>query len=312
MHAAETGKSHWTVYGAMALHVSCAAGTYVLGKPATQSFGGPAALTLLRGLVASAICLSLTGWAIPRPRFSLREWAEIAGLGILLVPLNQYLFLAGLRETVPAHAALIYAMTPAGVLLASAAIERRRPPLAWTLGIALAFAGVVLALEPWANDEALKGVRRGDFLIFLGLLIWVAYTIWAKRLTRVHDPRTVTVWTLTTGTVFAIPFAWGALLDTDFATVPVPAWVGLAWLAAVTSTLMMLLWNGMLKRLAAVHVAICANAQPLAAGALAAVLSWLGKIQGEQRLGLAYWTGAACVVAGVVTVQRRPAPPGRP
>jgi drug/metabolite transporter (DMT)-like permease len=289
----------------MALHVSLAAGTYVFAKPAAEGFGNPEALTLARSLLASVLCLALTGWAVPTPRFTRREWLEIAGLGLLVVPLNQYLFLLGLRDTVPSHAALIYAMTPAGVLLLSAAIERRRPPGAWLLGVTLALAGVALVLEPWHDEEALREVRRGDFAIFLGLIIWVVYTVWVRRLTRTSDPRTVTVWTLVLGTLFLVPFAIGPLVAIDFAAVSPGAWGGVLWLGVITSTVMMLLWNGMLRRLEPLQVAICANAQPAATALLAALLSWAGLLTGEQRLGPAYWAGTALVLAGVVIVQRR-------
>lgn len=297
--------SPWAVYGAMSLHVACAAGTYVFGKPAAAGFQDAGALTLARSLLASVLCLALTGWAIPVPRFTRRQWAEIAGLGLLLVPLNQYLFLYGLHYTVPSHAALIYAVTPAGVLLLSAAIDRRRPPAAWLAGVPLALAGVVIVLEPWNGDEALHDVRHGDLAIVAGLVIWVVYTVWVKRLARTNDPRTVTVWTLVLGTVFLAPFTGAALAATDFSALEPRVWGGLLWLAAVTSTLMMLLWNGMLRRLEPVQVSICANAQPAATAALAAALAAAGYLHGEQRLGAAYWAGTALVVAGVVLVQWR-------
>jgi drug/metabolite transporter (DMT)-like permease len=291
----------------MVLHVVLAAGTYVFGKPAATGFGDPGALTLARSLVATVLCLLLTGWAVPAPRFTRRQWLEIAGLGLLLVPLNQYLFLRGLRDTVPSHAALIYAITPAGVMMLSAALERRRPPAAWLLGVVLALGGVALVLEPWRDEAALDDVRRGDLAIAAGLVIWVVYTVWVRRLTRTCDPRTVTVWTLAAGTLFLVPFAGRSLVATDFAAVSPAAWGGVLWLAAVTSTAMMLLWNGMLKRLEPVQVAVCANAQPAATAGLAAALTAAGFLQGEQHLGPAYWAGTALVVAGVVIVQLRSA-----
>jgi len=292
----------------MGTHVSLAAGTYVIGKPAATGFGDPAALSLARGLLASALCLALTGWAVPRPRFTRREWIEVLSLGTLLVPLNQYLFLVGLRDTVPSHAALIYAMTPAGVMLAQAAIERRSPPRTWIAGVVLALAGVALVLEPWGADPSLAAVRRGDLAIFAGLVVWIAYTLWASRLARRADPRTVTVWTLILGTAVFLPFAGASLARTDFAVIPSEAWWGLLWLAAVTSTVMMLLWNSLLRHLAPVQVAICANAQPAATALLAAVLSSVGFLEGDQRLGWLFWAGTAMVVGGVLLLQRRSAP----
>jgi drug/metabolite transporter (DMT)-like permease len=303
----------------MAAHVLGAAGTYLVGKAATTGFGvegapgfgGPAALTLLRSLLASALCLALTGWAVPAPRFTARQWLEIAGLGVLLVPMNQYLFLRGLGDTVPWHAGLIYALTPAGVVLLTAALDRRRPPAAWAFGILAALAGVVLVLEPWRRGQEARDIVRGDLTIGVGLLVWVVYTVWMRRLARRSDPRTVTVWTLVLGTAFLAPFAGPSLAAVDFGRVPLTAWVGLGWLAVVTSTLMMLLWNSMLRTLEPAQVAICANAQPAATAALAIPLAATGFLEHAEPIRPAYWAGTALVVAGVATVQLRGPGSGR-
>lgn len=288
----------------MALHVSFAAGTYVVGKWAAVGFHDPMALTLARALLASALCLALTGWAIPAPRFSRRDWVEIALIGVLLVPMNQTLFLAGLKDTLPSHPALIYSLTPAGVLLLGSVLARRLPPAAWAAGVGIALAGVVLVLEPWRRDEGSVAIRSGDLLIFAGLLVWIVCTVWTSSVARRHDPRTVTAWTLILGTAALLPFSWNALAAVRFDALPAKAWVGVAWLAAITSTLMMLLWNGMLRRLAPVEVAICANAQPVATALLAAVLSAAGWLEGDQRLGALFWAGAALVLCGVWITQR--------
>lgn len=291
-------------YAAMGLHVALAAGTYVVGKFAADEFPEPAVLTALRAIVASALCLALSGWAIPRPRFTLLQWLEVAALGLVLV-LNQYLFLRGLHDTVPAHPALIYALTPVGVLLLASAVERRRPPRAWAVGVPLALGGVLLVLRPWSGDAQLADVQRGDAFIAAGLVVWVVYTVWVRRLTRQADPRTVTVWTLALGTALFLPFVWEPLAATDFAALSPRAWAGIAWMGAITSTLMMLLWNSMLRSLDPVQVSICANAQPAATAALCALLAATGLPLPAQDLGPAYWAGTALVVAGVVTVQFR-------
>ena len=94
-----------SLYALMATHVILAAGTYVFGKAAAVGFPNAETLTLARALGAALLLLLLTGWVIPRPQFTIKEWLRILGFGILLVPLNQYSFLRGLRHTVPSHPA---------------------------------------------------------------------------------------------------------------------------------------------------------------------------------------------------------------
>jgi drug/metabolite transporter (DMT)-like permease len=109
----------------MLLHVLGAAGTFIFSKAAATSFSDPLILTVCRGLGASVIFLLFTGWKIPKPDFTLKEWFLLLGLGVLLVPMNQYCFLRGLELTVPGHSALLYAMTPLGVLLLASARAKK-------------------------------------------------------------------------------------------------------------------------------------------------------------------------------------------
>jgi len=77
------------LYLFMALHVLGAAGTFILSKAAAISFANPLILTVCRGLGCAVIFLVFTGWKIPKPDFTRREWFLILVLGVLLVPLNQ-------------------------------------------------------------------------------------------------------------------------------------------------------------------------------------------------------------------------------
>ncbi len=294
----------------MVLHVFCAAGTYVLGRQAALGFPDAAALTFARGVGASALLLALTGSLIPRPRFRRADWLRIAGLGLLLIPLNHYPFLQGLRDTVPGHPAVIYAMTPVGVLLLQSAVERRRPPAVKALGVMVALAGVLVLLRPWERGPEFAQIRRGDLWILLGLAVWVVITVLSRPLMRAYDPRAVTAWSILLGTCAMAPVGLPPLLRTDLAAIPADAWAGLAYLCVVTSALMMLLWNRLLRDLEPVEVAICANAQPAAT----ALLVWM--LGDPQDLGPLYWGGTLLVIAGVMLVQRHarvsPRPPAPP
>jgi len=149
----------------MATHVACAAGTYVCSKLATDGFPSPAALTLARALLATVLLLLLTGTVIPKPDFDGPTWLKLFGLGILQVPINQYLFLRGLKSTAPSHAALLYALTPLVVLLISAARVKQWPPRRMLTGVVVALAGAVVVLRPWEGSDAARASRSGDLWI---------------------------------------------------------------------------------------------------------------------------------------------------
>lgn len=305
-----SGSTRFTL---MALHVVCAAGTYVMSKLAADGFASPAALTLARALATTLVLLALTGTVIPRPDFDGRTWLALLALGALIVPVNQLFFLAGLKDSVPGHAALLYALTPLGVLSLSSLIERRAPGRAMLGGVLLAFAGTMLVLRPWESGEDAARIRHGDLLLLAAVAAWAIYTVAIRPLCRRHDPRTVTAWSLILGTLTMMPLGGRALKTTDFAAIPEHSWWGLLWMVGIASVTMMMMWAALLRHLHPVQVAICMNAQPPATAllqmALTALGVWsaLGLAQVEQTLGLAFFGGMVLVIAGVALVQR-PAP----
>ncbi len=292
-----------SLYALMATHVSLASGTYVFAKAAAVGFPNAETLTLARALGAALLLLLLTGSLIPRPQFALKEWLRILGFGILLVPLNQYSFLRGLRHTVPSHPALFYALTPLGVLLLASGLQQELPARRKVLGVLLALAGVCVILRPWEAGEAIKEIRSGDFWILAALLAWVVYTVSARQTCQDHDPRVVTAWSLILGAVVMIPIGGYSLLTMDYTAIQPAAWAGLAWMIVLTSVAMMLVWNVMLSHLGPVEVAICTNAQPPTTAALSALMAGVGLLSSDQDLGLIFWLGMVLIVTGVVLVQ---------
>ena len=292
----------------MATHVACAAGTYVVSKLAADGFQSPEALTLARALGATLLLLLLTGTMIPKPAFDGATWLKLLGLGVLHVPINQYLFLRGLKSSVPGHGALLYALTPMGVLLFTSWLERRWPARGKLLGIAVALAGAVVVLAPWEKGEAAARVRHGDLLLLIAVVSWVFCTVATRALSRRHDPRTVTAWTLILGALAMMPIGATALKQTDWSAVPTGAWIGLTWMIVITSVVMNLLWSQLLKHLHPLQVAVCMNAQPPATALLQSLLAigapaWLGATA-FAPLGWPFWIGLALVLVGVVAVQR--------
>ena len=292
-----------SLYILMATHVILASGTYVFAKAAAVGFPDAETLTLARALGAALLLLLLTGWVIPKPRFDSKEWFRILLFGILLVPVNQYMFLRGLRHTVPSHPALFYALTPLGVLLLTSGLSRRMPLKRKILGVFLALFGVFIILRPWEAGEAIKELRAGDLWVLAAMLAWVTYTVLAGRTCQNHDPRVVTAWSLILGAVAMAPIGGYALLTTDYGIIPPAAWAGLAYMIVLTSVTMILVWNVLLRYLGPVEVAICTNAQPPTTAALSALMAAVGLLSTEQDLGLLFWLGMITILTGVVLVQ---------
>jgi drug/metabolite transporter (DMT)-like permease len=245
-----------------------------------------------------------TGWKIPRPDFKAKEWLMIVVLGILLLPMNQYCFLRGLELTVPGHSALLYALTPIGVLLLSSALVRKWPSFQRLFGVGIAFLGVLVVLRPWSSGAQIRELRLGDFWLICAVLSWVLYTVLAGDLCRKKNAVMVTAWSLIAGVLIMMPVAARPLLTFDFSSVSPAGWFGLCYMIVISSVAMMILWNILLKHLTPVQVAVTTNAQPPATALLAAFMAFVGILPGDQDLGLLFFLGLVLSLSGVIIIQK--------
>jgi drug/metabolite transporter (DMT)-like permease len=182
----------------------------------------------------------------------------------------------GLTFTRPEHAAIIMGIqTPLTALLAW--LTRGARPAAFTLGCTgLAFAGVVLVVTRGDPAAALEGsVLYGDFLVFLGALAWVTYTLSAPRFAG-WSPLRFTVLTCLPGTLGLL--AVNALaVGAGIAVVPsLEALASIAWqiafFAVCTVVLGVLGFNFSVRYLGPLNTMLMLNLVPLGVFAVEAAL----------------------------------------
>src|SRR5207244_216055 len=130
---------------ALALNVLISSGTFLVAKRTLAEIP-PLPLALMRFVLASALLVPTLRLLRPEKRIAPADRRSIFILGMLAVPLNQGLFLMGMRWASASHAALLYALTPAMVVLFVGASGGPRPTLLSIGGIVLAFAGVLMLL----------------------------------------------------------------------------------------------------------------------------------------------------------------------
>jgi drug/metabolite transporter (DMT)-like permease len=294
------------VVAALAVYTLLAAATFIVARVALAEFD-PLALAQLRFVLAALALIGLAavrggGWRalaalVPAPG----DRAPVAWLGLLGTPVNQAFFLVGLERTTPAHAALLYALTPLLVLaLALARGQERVVPLR-AGGFVLAFAGVTLLL--FERGLAAGGATlAGDGLVLVAVVAWALYTARSRELLARLDPLALTAAATTFGALVFLPVGIPALLAQDFARVSLRGWLGLAYIALATSVASYLIWSWALARAEASRVAAFSYLQPVAA----ALLAWtvLG-----LPLTLHFVLSAAVVLAGVALAERRSPPP---
>lgn len=282
------------VHLVMLLHSVVSAGTYLAAKRALAELS-PWELALARFVLAAlcyAVLLARTRVRIPR-----RDLAGLAVLGVVAIPINQGFFLAGLAHTTPAHAALLYALTPIFVFLL--ARWRLGEPSTWTklAGIALAFAGVVVVLVSRGSGLAAGGTLHGDLLVLLAVVAWAVFAVGGKPYAERYGALVTTGAAVIFGTIVYLPFGLAFSSAASFERLSPMGWGSLAYLVVVTSVLSYLLYYWALRRAEASRVAVWSNLQPV----LTAPLAWA--LLGDP-MGAGLVAGGAMVLSGVLLTQR--------
>jgi drug/metabolite transporter (DMT)-like permease len=280
----------------MLLNVLLSAGTFLVAKVTLTEFD-PMALAQLRFALAAAglalLLLARGGFRLARVKGS---WGALALVGLLGTPLNQSLFLLGLKSTTPAHGALLYAATPIVVLCLALARGQEALSARRMSGIVLAFGGVAILLfgRGLTFDRRFLG---GDVLVFLAVVAWALYTVRGKDLIARLGPLPVTACATALGTVMFLPVGIPALARQDWTRISPGGWAGLFYLAFLTSVVAYMLWSWALARIEASRVAVFTNLQPI----VTALLAWgfLG-----QPLTLHFLGATAAVLTGVWLAER--------
>lgn len=253
-------------------------------------------MAFLRFLLAAAILWPLgeryrRGRAIER-RDQWRMW----GLGFLAIPMNQGFFLFGLQWTTTGHSALLYCLTPLLVMVMAARQLGEPITVGRTVGILVAFGGVLLVLFERGLTFA-PGQLRGDVLVFIAVVAWAYFTVLGKPLIRKYGAVVVTARAMTYGTLLFVPVGLVAVSNFSPSTVSPQAWAGLLYCAIVTSVIAYTLWFWALHYIDAARVAVFNNIQPV-------VAAFVGWCLLDEAITPAFIVGGLLVVAGVLLTEK--------
>jgi drug/metabolite transporter (DMT)-like permease len=285
------------VVAALVVQSALAAGTHLIAKQAMKELP-PVTLLLCRFALGATVYLVLLAAtrALP-PR---RAWPRVLGLGFLAGPVNQGLFFFGLSRSLPAHASLLYALTPAGVLAYAVLRGRERLSVRAILGMGVAFVGVTMLLLGRGLSAA-ASPALGDLFILLAVGAWVLYTAEGKGLVAEFGWFRATAWTVTAGSLMALPLAPWLVDISALRAASTPTWLYVGYLAVLSSVGAYFLWYFALGRAPASRVAVFNNLQPV----MTALAAWA--ILGDP-LTWEIGVGGALVLVGVRAAQRARAP----
>ncbi len=255
----------------------------------------PFTFAFYRFLLASTVLLAITRFTSKKPKIERRDAWRIIGLGILIVPLNQTLFLVGQSMTGAGHGAFLFATTPVWIFVLALVHLKEKTTWRRTTGIIVALAGVMVIMLSGAFDVGTEYLW-GDLIILISVMAWAYYTILGKKLVVKYGAIRVTAYSLAAGSALYMPFGFYQAYGFDYSQVTLGAWGSIAYMAIGLSVIVYVLWYWLLKQLDASRIAVYHNIQPVIASAVA--YFFLG-----ESPGLSFIVGGLVVIGGVILTE---------
>ncbi len=240
------------------------------------------------------------GIAVPRGG---RWVAVFLGLGLMNNALPFTLIVWGQSHIASGLAGILNAATAVfGVLVGALVFADERLTGAKAAGVALGFAGVVVAIGA-ENLHHLDLTSLGQLAVLGAALSYAVTTAAARRLLRGVAPQVSAAGMLTGAAVVMLPLALWAdgLPAMDYAP---RSWGALAYLAAVSSAFAYVLYYIVLARAGASNVSLVTLM-------VAPVAILLGAGLFGERLGWEAYAGFALLALGLLVIDGRLALPGR-
>jgi drug/metabolite transporter (DMT)-like permease len=230
------------------------------------------------------------------------ELARIGVAGLLVVGVYHIALNEGERFTTSGTASVIVSTAPAMTLALAIALGLERFSAARTLGLVVAFVGVVVVVLLGAGEEISFANAKGPLIVLGSPVAWSLYNVMAKPLIARHSPIAVSSAASLIGTLLLLPLLSGDSLDAA-SGLGVWDWLLVLYLGVACTLAAYVAWTMALQHLDASLAMAYLYAIPVFAVALGALTL------GEQ---VTIWlaVGTALVVGGVALAQmRRPALP---
>jgi drug/metabolite transporter (DMT)-like permease len=273
-----------------------ASGTHVIVKGLTETLP-PSVILLLRSFIAA---LFYVLWIFIREKNVIRiERKDIklaVLLGILNIPINQYLFFVGVHLSTAPNASLAYALTPAFVLIIAIIFLKESSNWKKITGVAIALSGAVIILLE-KGLELSSDHFIGNILLLLASLSWGLYTVIGRDFSRKYGAVYSTAVTMFSGFIFYIPIYLFTEEPVHIMQLGVMDWLGILYVGLLTSGVGYLIWFYALKKIEASKLSVFNNLQPVFTTILAMIFL-------HHQLTIPFLAGGVLIIGGVVLTQR--------
>jgi len=240
---------------------------------------------------------------VVRKQFALldrREWCYFALLGFLGITFHQWLQSNGLQTSEAGTTAWIVSTTPVFMALLGWFVLKERLGWTKTVGILLAFAGVLLVVSK--GDFASVSVGRfgapGDVLILISAVNWAVFSVLSRRGLKSHPASLMMFYVMALGWVFTSLLFFAKSSPGEIGQLTFNGWLGIAFLGIFCSGLAYIAWYDALQALSAAQTGVFLYIEPLVAVVVAFFIL-------DEAVTTASLIGGGIIILGVWLVNRK-------
>jgi drug/metabolite transporter (DMT)-like permease len=268
---------------------------YVAAKTALRYFDG-LTLAAFRIEIAGLILLPIYFLRRNRGKLTRRDVWTLSYLGWLLCA-NQLFFTVGLAYTTSGHSAMILAIGPILVLLLARAMKIEALTTAKIAGMALAFTGAAILAAENGFDLRRSPTLSGDLITLLGTTCFTFYVVLSKKVASKYDSIEMNAVNVFASAIVLLPLAIFLAVHRDWKSVPWEGWMGLLYMAAISSVAAYTLFYWALRYMEASRVAAVNYFQPI--GAILVAALFLREVPTRHLL-----LGGVLILFGVYLAER--------
>jgi drug/metabolite transporter (DMT)-like permease len=270
--------------------------THIIAKGITNDII-PTTVLFIRASIAATVFII---WILFKKSYKIKikpkDYLKLLLLGLINIPINQFLFLESIKRTTPPNVSLAYSLSPVFVFIIAYFYLKEKISKRKIFGISIALLGAVILLSEKGFNFSSEGMK-GDILALIASLSWAFYTIFGKNLTRRYGAIYITGLTMIIGFILYIPIFLMMPVQFEGIHISTVNWLQLLYLGAFSSAVGYAIWYYALSKIDASKLSVFNNLQP----ALTALLAFLffGTNVTEYFL-----VGGTFIVAGVFLTQR--------
>lgn len=209
------------------------------------------------------------------------DWWRIIICSLLIISINQGMFIIGIGYTNPVDASVMCALTPLLTMLLTAVFLRF--PMTWmkVCGVLTGLAGVVALVLSTPQSGLAPNPMLGNALCFGAQLCAAVYFVAFSRIINKYSPYTLMKWLFFISVFTYVPFTLPEILTIDWRSLGVVEWSGIAYIVVMATFIGYLCIPFAQKTLKPTAVSAYGYLQPVF-GAVTALMLGLGDFGWEK------------------------------